>query len=113
VIIEEMEVGRDEGPDLFAKEATAGHPLVVIATAVVVRTVEPGFGKNRLQPQKELLVALVHSQRDLRLSAITAKMGFADEQAKQESLTERVDLWASGLGRPHPPSLLAVEAKPV
>ena len=83
-----VEPALEQWNELYAEELAAGHPLEIAPAAVMVGAVELGARKATLQPPEELLVVGVHSQRDLRLPAVSAKVPFTHENAHQEALLE-------------------------
>ncbi len=93
----------DERNDLIAQISTPNRPLVVRASAVMVRAVEPASRIGSPEPFEGLLVADVHAQRDLWLTPIAPEMALADEQPDEESRREVVWwtglLWARARGR--------------
>jgi hypothetical protein len=101
VVVEEVTVAVDEGGELLAEEAPPSHPLEVAATAVVVGAVEDATGKGALQPAEEPLVAGVHPQCHLGLTAIAAEVALAGEDAEQVAHLQVGDVghgWSVGLG---------------
>src|ERR1019366_4885277 len=96
VVVQPLAVGGDERDHHLAKVVAAGHPLVVVAPAVVVGAVEPPAWEGSGQPSEQLLVADVHPQGDLRLAPVTAEVSLPDEQAEQIAHGEAVELRSGG-----------------
>lgn len=80
----------EEGDDDFAEGCAAGHPLVVVAAAVVVGAVELAPGDRFKEPVEEPFVAGVHTDGDLGLAAIAAEVAFAGEDADEVARREVV-----------------------
>jgi hypothetical protein len=74
----------EEGQDLFAKVRTARHPLEVMPSAVDVRAIDLAAREGLLDPAKERLVAHVHAQCHVRLTAVAPKVALAYEEAHEE-----------------------------
>jgi hypothetical protein len=84
VVVETGQMVAHEGHQDAAQELAARHPLVIVPSSVVVRSVQAALGEHPLQPPEEPLVADVHAQRDLGLPAVAAEVPFADEEADEE-----------------------------
>jgi hypothetical protein len=83
VVVEEVAVAVDEGGEFLAEEAPPGHPLEVAASAVVVGAVEDPAREGALQPAEEPLVAGVHPQCHLGLTAVAPEVALAGKDAEQ------------------------------
>lgn len=79
-----------EDGDEGAEGGSAGHPLVVVAAAVVVGAVEAAAGDGIEEPVEEGFVAGVHSEDDVGLAAVAAEVAFADEEAEEKARGEGV-----------------------
>ena len=90
------DVGVDVGSEIrfenwekvLGESAAAGHPLEIVAVAVVIRPVKLAARKSRLEPAEQSLVAYVHAQGDLRLTPITTEVALADEDPEQQAALE-------------------------
>jgi hypothetical protein len=58
---------------------------------VRVGAIEASPRKGLLEPAEEALVADVHAECDVGLTSVAAEVAFADEQAEDEPLLERVE----------------------
>ena len=83
-----LQVRFEDGEKVLGERAAAGHPLEIVAVAVVIRPVELAAWKPRLEPAEQSLVAYVHAQGDLRLTPITAEVALADEDPEQQAALE-------------------------
>ena len=83
--VEQRPVALDERDDVLAEIPPSGRPLVVGTAAVVVWAVEGAARIGAPQPLEGLLVADVHPQRHLRLTAVAPEVALAHEETEQES----------------------------
>ena len=77
--------------DVLDEGHAAGHPLVVAATAVAVRTVQAGAREALEKPAKERLVAHVHAQGDLGLLPVATERPLADQDADDDTAVKGAD----------------------
>lgn len=75
---------------LLTQRLAPNHPLVIVPSTVMIRTVELGAGDLRLQPVEKLLVSRVHSQRHLGVKPVPAEVALADENTHEEAFFEVV-----------------------
>src|SRR5581483_1711870 len=81
----EMQVeNRDEG----AEGRAADEPLVIRATGVMVRAVQPGAGYDLQEPVEQSLVTRVHSNGNGRLAAVTAEAALSHQYSEQKPQLE-------------------------
>jgi hypothetical protein len=72
------QVAIEQGDKHLPEVGASSHPLHIVAAAVKVRPVELPPREGRLDPREESFVTHVHPEGDLRVSAIPAKVAFAD-----------------------------------
>jgi hypothetical protein len=96
-----------ERHELIAEHRATRHPLVVAATRMVVRTVQPAARHAVHEPLEQRLVVSVHPERDLGLAPVTAEMPLPDQDSDQESGVERVET-AMAIPNEIPPRVLAL-----
>jgi hypothetical protein len=86
--VNQFKVGEEDRQQALSKGYAPCHPLVVAPATMMIRTVELGTWDYLDEPLEELFVSNMHSQGDLGLAAIAAKMSFANQDANQEALFE-------------------------
>jgi len=83
-----LEMPMNEGHHDSPEVRSASHPLEVVSTSVEVGAVELSPWKCALNPLEGLFMANVHSEGDLGLESIAAKVTLSDQEAHQKSLVE-------------------------
>lgn len=77
-----------DGEQLLDESPSAGHPLVIRSSGVVIGAVQPAGREVLLQPLKQRLVAGVHAQDNLRLAPVAPERTLADEQPDDQATLE-------------------------
>lgn len=73
---------------IMHKRGAPRHPLKVGAPAVGVGPIQPRRREPFLEPAEECLMADVHAQRDVRLTAIATERALADQDAHDDAPLE-------------------------
>src|SRR5271169_963779 len=85
MFVDRLKMTKNNRQQPFAKRLASGHPLEIVPSPMMVRTVERRAGDHHKQPSKELLMSHVHSQGYLRLPPVAAEMAFANQNAEEEA----------------------------
>lgn len=91
MVVQEGEVAAQNREEFRAQKRPSRHPLVIVATAVMVRAIHFRVRKLFLKPAEQLLMAHMHAESDLRLLAISPKMALANEHSDQEPFLKRIE----------------------
>ena len=82
--------------DFFPEEGSAGHPLEVASAAVVIGTVELASGEGLFEPAEEGLVISVHPEGDVRLTAVSSEVAFANQEPQEDAYFQNGRVLAGG-----------------
>jgi hypothetical protein len=82
VVVEAVQMACDQRHEVVPQSPSATRPLVVVATTVVIRTVEAPARDRTLEPAEGAFVAGMHPDRHLALFAVTSEVAFAYQQAE-------------------------------
>lgn len=81
-------VACQEGHERVTQVGTPGHPLEVVAPAVVVGTIEPAAREGLFEPPEHRLVTNMHAESYLGLTPVPSEVPFPYEEADQDSYLE-------------------------
>ena len=85
VAVDPIQVPLDQRHHNVSEETASRHPLVVVPASVGIGTIQLALREDFEEPVEEFFMADVHSESDLGLPPIAAKVALCDEESDNEA----------------------------